>query len=89
MMDGNSRSQSALLLSNTGFFGKLRIVLITFSAIEGFSSVYFDYWFTIDLERLRKMMYKTSAPRPDSILKSFRFDLVRSFEKSTVIVSLQ
>ena len=35
MIDGKSLNQLALPFSNTGFFNKLRIVLMTRSAIEG------------------------------------------------------
>ena len=40
--DGNSDNQSAFPFSNTGFFNKLRKVLITRSAIEGPLSVNLD-----------------------------------------------
>ena len=39
MTDGSSDIQLAFPFSNTGFFNKLRIVLITRSAIEGPLSV--------------------------------------------------
>ena len=42
MIDGNSLNQLALPFSNTGFFKRLRIVLMTRFAIEGLSSVNLD-----------------------------------------------
>ena len=39
MTDGGSLNQLAFLFSNTGFFIKIRTVLITLSAIEGPLSV--------------------------------------------------
>ena len=42
MTDGNSDNQSAFHFSNTGFFNKLRTVLMTRSDIDGPLSVYLE-----------------------------------------------
>ena len=42
MLDDNSLNKSAFLFRNTGFFDKLRTVLITRSAIDGRLTVNFE-----------------------------------------------
>ena len=84
--DGKSLTQRVFPFSNTGFLKKFPKVLITCPAIEGASSVVFEWWciFT-SWEISRKKLWK-SAPRSPSILLGLRFDAIRTLENSIVFV---
>ena len=78
MIDRNSLSQSAFPFSKTGFFNKSRTVRICVSAMGAPSSVDLDYCIYFSVSE--------SFEKTDSFVMDDRFDIVRMFEDSSVIV---
>ena len=78
MIDRNSLSQSAFPFSKTGFFNKSCTVRVCVSAMEAPSSVDLDYCICFSVSE--------SFEKTDSFVIGDRFDIVRMFENSSVIV---
>ena len=78
LIDLNSLSQSAFPFSKTGFFNKSRTVRICVFAMQAPSSVDLDYCICFSVSE--------SFEKTDSFVMGDRFDIVRMFENSSVIV---
>ena len=86
-IDGISEIQLALPFSKNDFFKKLRIVLITLSAIEGHLSGNLEKCFVFfTFRKFSKILFCHSLPQSLFNLTGDRFDNVINFENLFVIV---